>query len=174
MKDPRPLIAVDPGIRGCGVAVFDSYGVLWRADYVKNLNPEGNRSQARHDMVHEILGFVERATFMQAHEFGLCYEFMKVYSRTDSRKGDQNDLTPLCALVDRLAGTLGEVGHDYLPQEWKGQLDKETCKARVISRLTPEELSRVGKAGPKLDTWDAIGIGLHHLGRLAPKKVYPR
>jgi hypothetical protein len=39
--------------------------------------------------------------------------------------------------------------------------------ARVLGRLSEEELSKIEHVGAKdHNTYDAIGIGLHHLGRL--------
>lgn len=57
----------------------------------------------------------------------------------------------------------------YLPSQWKGQLDKAEHHERVRAALRPDELARVElpKAKKKqLDVWDAVGIGLHYLGRV--------
>ncbi len=61
---------------------------------------------------------------------------------------------------------------EYYPEQWKGQMPKDACWSRVLKRLTPAEIGvcvnlpgRDVRALPDHNVRDAIGIGLHHLGR---------
>jgi len=55
------------------------------------------------------------------------------------------------------------------PSKWKGQLPKNICGARTLSKLSSEEKALIGKAGcPRYlehNLLDAIGIGLWATGR---------
>jgi len=73
-----------------------------------------------------------------------------------------NDLVTLAFLVGRYAGrAVGEVSTVF-PHEWKGNLPKEVCAARVRSKLSPEERSVVDAcnvpAKQKHNVMDAIGL----------------
>ena len=56
-----------------------------------------------------------------------------------------------------------------LPRAWKGQLPKEVCGRRTISKLDPAEQAVLGKTNYaksiRHNLIDAIGIGLWGLGR---------
>jgi hypothetical protein len=89
--------------------------------------------------------------------------------------------------LDKVVGALGAdlrhearaddaelVTHAYKPRQWKGQVDKGVMLRRVLKRLTDDELRRVpdliSSLERKSSVWhhaiDAVGVGLHHLGRL--------
>lgn len=57
----------------------------------------------------------------------------------------------------------------YLPRTWKGQVPKDIMVGRIIAKVTDAEMGNVTVPGNKkhaLDMWDAVGIGLYHVGRL--------
>lgn len=64
--------------------------------------------------------------------------------------------------------TLG-VEPEYIePQTWKGQMPKTVCNRAVERKLSPEELRVLENIRPKSakhNVLDAVGIGLHALGR---------
>lgn len=65
----------------------------------------------------------------------------------------------------------------YSPREWKGSLDGDTfIRQRIAPALSPEEFTRVDRAGGLRTSheWDATGLVLHYLGRLGPRRVFPR
>ena len=81
-----------------------------------------------------------------------------------------NDLITLAFLAGRYAGrcVTGAVSTVF-PHQWKGNLSKEVCAARVRFRLSPEERKVVDvlkvPAKQLHNVMDAIGIGLFALGR---------
>lgn len=170
------MIAIDPGVNACGVAVFDvaadylrytptrptpSELVLKRASYL---------SPTRRDLG---LWFTEHAATL------VRIEFPRIYPAA-SQKGDQNDLMQLARVCGRLEAWAQDAGHtvEFVePRQWKGTLDPDVMTQRIIGRVTEDERRRVQLPSAKSlqhNVWDAVGIGLHALGRLEPRKVFPR
>lgn len=171
---PRGLIAVDPGARGCGVASFED-GFLVAASYVKA--PAAPALKAAAAAAAMARAVVEWSLGRDVGE--LAVEWPRVYAtrlRRGESKVDPNDLLALAGVDAAVAGIFGGVPvHSYAPSEWKGQMPKDVCQARIRSRLTPaeEHFAEAGAAaaGPAgHNVWDAVGIGLHHTGRLAPRR----
>lgn len=171
------MLAVDPGIRGCGVALFEG-PTLVACAYVFNKAKEGNRAAEAADMARAIgVEFVMGRVIDE-----LVVEWPRVYA-TRLRKGemdgqDPNDLIALSAIDGALAYRMGVKTTSYVPSEWKGQMKKEPCHARIKSRLNPRELAILMDADNDAkskahNVYDAVGIGLHHLGRLKPVRVIP-
>lgn len=168
------LLSVDPGIRGCGVALFVD-DLLGKAEYVRNTCPKGNRAAEAESMAANIYYYAYKDLIND-----LAVEWPRIYAsriREGSSKEDPNDLLALAGVVSAVAGKLNVWSTSYCPSEWKGQLTKEACHERIKSRLTPIELAILedaSKAAGKTyahNVWDAVGIGLHHLGRLGKKRV---
>jgi hypothetical protein len=83
-----------------------------------------------------------------------------------------NDLITLAFLAGRLlshahAPRNGEGASLVRPHDWKGNLPKGICAARVIQKLSADEIRVVNEAervvpkGQRFDMLDAIGIGLY-------------
>lgn len=164
------VVAVDPGIRGSGVAIFRGNALHW-AGYVSN-PCAGNDAFAASRMAHAITEDVlQRVVGVHV----VCFE-MPVVRDTRHSKGDPNDLLPLAAINGALCGCWCSVRLvQYKPEEWKGQAPKDTMNARTLSRLSADELARIQDAGAlSHNVYDGIGIGLHFLGRLKPTKTYAR
>ncbi|MEO9195847.1 MAG: hypothetical protein ABI445_19510 [Polyangia bacterium] len=165
------LISVDPGIRGCGVAIFND-AKLVSAAYVKNPRLAGGGPDACVDMAREVYAHFAATFGGPFWSVDLAVEWPRVYAsriRAGSSKGDPNDLLALCG-VDAAVALILEPDETtaYAPSDWKGQLEKDTCHARIRSRLSPAELAVFESVRPKSlahNAWDAVGIGLHHLGR---------
>lgn len=157
---------VDPGLRGSGCAAFNGSELVLAA-YVKNPVAKGDDAHAIWKMVREILCWSSDVLGEEADEI-VC-ERMQVYGPEHS-KGDPNDLITLSLIAGALRPTWL-----YLPRTWKGQLPKDTMGARIISRLTADEKTRIVDAGAKThNAIDAVGIGLYHVGRLSPRRVIAR
>lgn len=168
------LLAVDPSIRSAGVALFLE-GRLWQAATIKRSGTDDDLVERCRAMARRVFEWADGSRVDE-----LALEWPQIYRATRS-KGDPNDLPALagvCAAVAALY-TLVPV-RSYTPAEWAGQLPKSTLKRdtltsprtlRIASRLTPKECAILKGAGH--DAIDAVGIGLHHLGRLAPVKLYP-
>jgi hypothetical protein len=160
------VIAVDPGLRHSGVAIFEG-GLLVRAMLAKNPVKKGADATALAAMADTIMNTTGGLGFVQPEV--VVVERMQAYDVTH-QKGDQNDLISLAILAGML-----RPDYLYLPREWKGQLPKAAMGERILSRLSLEERNRIVDAGALThNVIDAVGIGLHHLGRLAPKRVIPR
>lgn len=172
------LLAVDPGIRACGCAVFRD-GVLHNCAFVEN---ESDNDRRRADPVFaasRMAGSVLRQ-FKAVDK--VIVEFPRIYQRAAGKsKGDPNDLTPLCAVGGALAGVFIDTEvWSVAPSEWKGQATKEAMTTRILGRLSiyeqeilDERLSTVAKS-LRHNVIDAVGIGLHALGRLERKRVIER
>lgn len=81
---------------------------------------------------------------------------------------------PLARIYHKNLDELYEVGYAigqltngwdarYRPSAWKGNVPKAAHHRRIKRALTAEELYALRDLGH--DTWDAVGIGLFHLGR---------
>lgn len=181
MTDVGDLLAVDPSIRSPGAALFRA-GKLVAAARIKfsidtKLN-DAERCLAAADAV------AQWANQIGAKPDAIAFEWPQVYTAAKS-KGNPNDLIPMAG-VDlalatgfTIAAAMRKVRLQLLsckPAEWIGQLPKTTRgsakssprAARIMSRLDPGELSVVPD---QHDAIDAIGIGLHFLGRLGVRRV---
>ena len=86
------------------------------------------------------------------------------------------DLLPLVA-VGYLVASRFENPVKVFPHEWKGQMPKEVCAARIRNRLNERELDTLDacltKTGAKgHNVVDAVGIGLYAVDRFQPKKSW--
>ncbi|TQF13721.1 hypothetical protein FJV41_22360 [Myxococcus llanfairpwllgwyngyllgogerychwyrndrobwllllantysiliogogogochensis] len=181
----RLLLAIDPGLRECGIALFDlDSGELLAAGMPTNPERKARGLSAWARMAEGVAAFV--SSFLEplraaggTLSITVASECPQVYTAGKS-KGDPNDLIELAGVVGRVAGALGATSErSYLPREWKGTLDGDVMVERIKARLgeRPHEHLRVQlpRASEKHhNVWDAIGIGLHVVGRLAPRKVFPR
>lgn len=169
------LLAVDPGLRACGCAVF-SDGALVAASYVCSTLGRETAAQA-----------VATARAVAAYAQRLCgvvdevaLEWPVVYA-TRIRRGlagaDPNDLLGLAAVDGAVAALVGAPSVTYAPREWKGQMPHGALEARVRSRLDAGELRVLNDAVAALpaskshNVVDAVGVGLHQVGRLAPRRA---
>lgn len=172
------LLAIDPGLRHCGCAVF--YGnTLISAMLVRN--PEKSERGPLAWMAAALS--VEKALA----DIGLnlsggdevVLEGQQVYqtSRLGGKMGaDTNDLLELSGVCGALAMAYAGLGvvdfRRVMPAEWKGTTDKTICQLRVSKRLSDSEamaISWPGKAGKDSslahNVYDAIAIGLWAVGR---------
>lgn len=169
------LLSVDPGIRHSGVAYFRDGKLEW-AGLVVNTEKTGNGAKACSRMAWAIdLAAQNRPGVVSA----LAVEFPRIYAtriRQGTTREDPNDLLALAGVVSALAAVIYcDDVTSYAPSDWKGQLDKGAGNARVLARLSDEERTKIVEAGARThNIIDAIGIGLHHLGRLDRKRVFPR
>ena len=151
------LVAVDPGVHACGVAVFLRGGQLERAAYV---TCAGGGPVAVAGEVRDWFGSLVADR--------IVIERPQVYIPR-LMKGDPNDLINLAMVVGALLATLHGPGETVLPASWKGQVPKDIMVNRIKKRLAPEELARAMLPKTKdlqHNVFDAIGIGLWAVGRL--------
>lgn len=171
------LLAVDPGIRGCGAALFDGSRLV-AAAYVKNPITSGNRANEAAAVGHAVALWVHETHYWRVIDF-VVVEWPQIYAsriRAGRTKEDPNDLLALAGVVSVVAA---EVGNDtdaasYAPAEWKGQVPKEVMCARIVARLDEAEraiVEAVLPASKRHNAIDAVGLGLRHLGRLERKRA---
>lgn len=157
------VLAVDPGLRACGVAVFRDDGELLAAGLVENPVERGNSHLALHSMAVAVRAFA-RDFLGDVRDLAVVCERMQLDGRTDRRR--------MQAVLD-LAVVSGLVGPCalYEPREWKGGVPKAIHQRRILDRLTSAERGRIASAGALThNVVDAVGIGLHHLGRGLPRR----
>ncbi|TSC23282.1 hypothetical protein [Corallococcus sp. Z5C101001] len=173
------LVSIDPGLRHCGVALFDvPSGALLCAGLPRNPAPaHGELSLSSWaSMASAVQEWLRPRVGDMA--FHLVIELPRVYAAAH-QKGDQNDLIQLAGVVGTLGGALAPVAsrRSVYPRDWKGTLDADAFIERIKQRLDAGEHLRVELPAARdlhHNVWDAIGIGLHALGRLAPRRVLPR
>ena len=173
------VAAVDPGLNRSGVALFNDDRQLIYADTVTATKALVGADPGTRVvwMSRMIVRFLEaRARY---RDFHLVTELPQIYQRPKS-KGDPNTtLIPLAAICGGVAvGSKNACTSTFIhPHEWKGQIPKTRrgenyiIEGRVRAELSDDEYSCIPPKMPH-DGWDAIGIGLHHLGRWG-KKIYP-
>ena len=175
----KELLAVDPGIRAPGVALFQD-GLLVAAAAIK-LDPVDFLLDDPAERVRRACGVIGTWFLCESSSPGTCpdvaWERPQWYRRGVS-KGDPNDLGPLAIMGGHLGGMLGGRVYSYLPDEWthgtkktkSGDPWKSPRGIRLRALLSAEEFAAIGKATH--DLVDAVGIGLHHLKRFGLKRIY--
>lgn len=167
------LLAVDPGVRGCGAAIFWD-GVLERATYVANPFLKGNGAAQAALLAAGVLNWAGVVN-------ELVVEVPRIYPAA-RQKGDQNDLIAVAGVAFAVAGrcepyVTAKMMTTYYPRDWKGTVDAdEVMIPRIKGRLSPAEIHRILPVKSSLmhNVYDAIGIGLKKLGRLEPRRIIAR
>ncbi len=160
------LICIDPGLRHCGVALFNVNGELIRAKLIKNTEKKLRGPEAHRQMAQAVARYVERWEGTQ-----LILEYPRVYpNHSNKRAEDPNDLLELAGVDAAIACILRTLYDEplaakhYFPSEWKGQVPKAIMTQRILGRLTDEE--KFEMESQDHNTIDAIGLGLYFLNRL--------
>ena len=151
------LVAVDPGVRESGVAVYHG-GRLWSATRVST-----------DDMFLHLPG-----------ANSVIVEAPQVYGGRSAR-GSTQDLLDLSRVVGRVEQKAPHA-RVVAPREWKGTVPKDIMCRRVWRRLSEVEQERTALPGAQrkllhapavvalskrtTDVLDAVGLGLFALGRL--------
>ncbi len=162
------MIAIDPGLRGCGVASFRGERLI-AAAYVISPNLKGTGVKAWLDMAYAIHFYNAELTVVEQQRL-----------RPGNEKGNPQNMMEVEGVVGAIAARFSECGEviGYYPEAWKGSVKKEVMTVRITKRLSKEEteiLARV-QCPPSLmhNVIDGIGIGLFHLGRLKHERTIAR
>lgn len=151
------LVSIDPGVRGCGCALWID-GVLYAAAYVAPAKapslPEAITAMV--DAVHDWIPVGSE----------LVIEFPQTY-RGRAAKGDTNDLLAVAAVAGAIIALNGS-GKFVSPHTWKGSVPKKTAagvniiKERCLKRLSPEEISKIRLPSKSLhhNVYDGVFLGL--------------
>ncbi len=170
------LLALDPSMNSAGVALFRD-GVLRACARVKSTanstNDPGQRwvTMAR-EIVHWSRGDVDRPGGTPSV---FVFERPQVYRAGRGGK-NPNDLFGLAGVAGAVAALLAHDAHieirTYTPAEWIGQIPKTKTVAGALTSvrarriLGPLSLAEHALVPAQHDAVDAVGIGLHSLGRL--------
>lgn len=172
------ILALDPGLRHCGCAVFDRAGLIGAA-LVKNTEKKARGPGAALSMAAEVGRWARMKGFSPGGV--LVLEYPRVYP--GMRDNDPNDLIELACVDGALAAWFSTETVHYFPSEWKGQVPANPTARQILKRLRPDEMGRVEKvydfaealaraearqkdvAHSTHNTLDAVGIGLKYLGR---------
>lgn len=169
------IVAIDPGFRDCGVAVF-GHDVLVHCDHVKSDATGLVEAVQFSETARSVVDFV--ASCGVGNIFDLVIEYPQQYARSPApRESVQRLVGVIGSLVSQFhqkTGGLGVKVTTYKPREWKGQVPKEVMQNRILKRLSDQEFDRIPKMSRTRvsHVYDAIGIGLHHMGRLSGVAPY--
>lgn len=165
------LLSIDPGVNGCGCALWEGAQLL-RAGYVTNPAADGGK-----------VDVLERARAMAASVAAWAREpstvghvVIEVPQTYGGRaaKGDANDLIVVGLVVGALAADFPKAEIDSVyPREWKGNVPKDVTSARVLFELSEFEGGRVELPRAKSlrhNVYDGIAIGLWFLKKQKVRK----
>jgi hypothetical protein len=149
-------VAVDPGVRGLGVAI-----------YVDQTLVDGRYLEAVDDPYCDLLVTIPAFEVLM-RELGIADEIIvelpKVYDIAH-QKGDQGDIVRVAAVAGAvLCAARPNVQRAYAfePWEWKGNISKPICRDRTIARLSVDELKRIDlphAESIRHNVWDAVAFG---------------
>lgn len=156
------LIAIDPGVRICGYAVFNN----------RNLSKAGTmrtKYAVLSDQARGLSGSA-RNVFSNLNLSYLVIELPVVYDKKQ-QKGDPNDLIKLAFVAGAIMRSLC-LDHFPIvltptPREWKGTIKKEIHHERIKAKCP--EAEPLALKTPKTyrhNVYDAIGLGLWALERI--------
>jgi len=150
----RVLISLDPGVRNIAVAAFEG-GELYLAKLFWSNQPFG--------AVRDVCSW---AAVQNPDDFAV--EIPQVYRNSPNPK----NLIDLAFVGGAVWGSITYGAElcamrQYLPREWKGNQPKEATQRRVDAALSDAERINIDWPIKSLrhNVYDAIGIGLKHLGR---------
>lgn len=176
----KQIVAIDPGLNACGVAVLNEHGYITCAELVRNEYGPGDPLPDRWEGAALAVGAWLATHTQDDGDLNriLVIEMPKVYG-AGQQVGDQNDIVNLAGVVASLC-VLGHYSsrRTLYPRDWKGTIDPDVfIEDRIKPRLFPNELEAIRLPTAKSlqhNVFDAVGIGLHVVGRLEPKRVIAR
>lgn len=172
------LVAVDPGLSGCGVAIFRDGQLHWAG--LVTAAGAGRGVQRWIPLCERVVS--EVWSIIECDEIEMVCEFPRLRAAGRqvgaTHSVDPADLMELAGFVGCLCGMVSaRLTHNQpavvLPEQWKGGTPKEICHARIRKRLTASSerdnlalTERVVRPSALHNVLDAVGIGLWRLGRL--------
>ena len=142
------IIAIDAGVRKCGVAMFSEDGVLLGAYTVRN--PE-----------RILRGVVAWRSMVDAVYSTIMAPDLLVIETMQSDGRVITDALDVQLVAGMIIGRSSCAVITYTPRQWKGQVPKSATIARIKQDLTPAELRQIDKKATH-DAFDAIGIGRYY------------
>lgn len=184
MSLPINILTLDPAAGGTSAIARWSAGALAEVKLVRGVramlgeSPGSRCHRTVAQIREELVSWRQRQVAVDI----LVWEWPHVYQRERSH-ADPADLLALAAVGGAVAAVAeslwpGLVVKTVEPGEWSGQVPKNKTGdpwasprgRRIHERLTATERALVPRSH---DALDAVGIGLHALGRFAPRRVFP-
>lgn len=147
MSLSKGLVAIDPGKRICGLAVFVD-GVLVSAGEPRPVDV------VRTAMAVLLINDVDTEDWVA--------ETPQNYPGERAKEEDLETLRRVLANIEISAGVKLK---RHKPRAWKGQVPKEIHHERIRAALTESERALVDALPRTRDALDAVGLGLFVLGR---------
>lgn len=171
------ILCVDPGLRGCGCAVFTPEGALTQAAYVKGEIQDGRGAHVWASTADAVLHHFKGRDLALFHKVIVETQII----RPTDEPFKQSAMMEVQGVAGAVAGIFAGRGArviGVLPHEWKSTIDGSVMTGRISQRITPAEWENFkshGRTGA-LDhnSLDAVGIGLWHFDRLHKERVIHR
>jgi len=153
MSIGKTILTIDPGKSGTGYALWD-YNLF--KNKPEECGPVLTKSMSKHILTkihfaivkyNVIEGYMENQHYMETGKGSVC--------------ASGGGLVKLCQFAGQIIGLFNQY---HLPihlvdvQKWKGTLNKDIIKHRILKRLPNCKASN--------HSWDAVGIGLYIMGRM--------
>ncbi len=157
----KATLAVDPGLRGSGIAYFEGPRLV-RAYYAKNPLETGDGPAAWYALADAVYTeFKEKGHRVDTY----VVELMQIYKFSPGNPNDLLELAGVGAAIGAMFPLQDAFG--YRPNVWKGALKKWVHQPRVMGQLSADEVEAIEEHRKTYaeHVVDAVGIGLYHLER---------
>lgn len=174
------ILCVDPGLRGCGTAVFEGE-TLKHSAYVRNTSQDGRGAGVWADMAKCVYNYYHAIPLRL--DFGASFTRVLIETqiiRPTDEPFKQSAIMEVQGVAGALAGLYGQTSTvlGFTPERWKGSVAGDVMTERISKRITVAEWENFKSHGTKgaLDhnSIDAVGIGLYYLGRLDKQRIVVR
>jgi hypothetical protein len=154
------LMTIDPGLQGTGIAIWKDRRLV----YTTVLTSRGAESSDWIDRVNRIAVQVQELA-IEYHVREMVSEWMEMHQSARAQMmWKSGDFQRTLFLIGTIYGLCEHFVVEFTtipPSKWKGQLPKSVTINRVKKILGPSIGARLGI---ETHAWDAVGIGLWHLG----------
>jgi hypothetical protein len=145
------LHAFDPSTKATGYALFED----GRLTFAYVIEAKGVDS-----MIENVQTFLK---WSWAKGFAVL-ETPRTYPRSPAK-------TKSLLMITQIVGAIRAhfpTSRTYTPQQWNHGRPKKVTRERINDLLSPSELAMMLaiRKGIRGDAYDAVGVGMHHLGRL--------
>lgn len=151
------LLAVDPGLRVCGIAYFNN-GTLSFCVLVRNPEREARGPMAWMALAQQLRAVVPPWCVPDT----VVLEVPQVYV-IGRGKGDPADLIELAGVDGAIAAQFPDAKHlGYRPRDWKGSVPKDVHQARVLKTLSEADKRLIEESSPaslRHNVIDAVALG---------------
>ena len=152
-----PFVSIDPGVDYLAAAWWDGGGVALT-----------DRGLSLRSMQVRAAQLIKRHDWGKVH-FGPGYDLVIIERPQIYRHGKAKtkDVEGLLIASGEIASHFKDVVW-YRPAQWKGQQPKPAHQKKIKDALSEIELQVLQGFAKKelVHIWDAVGLGLYHLGRL--------